>query len=198
MARKKANKTPAAPTVRQASVQDLHAAIAGPTPPLVVDVRTPMEFGGGHVPGAVNVPLDQFGRVLGDPSGPMANDRDLWVVCRSGGRSSQAANMAKQAGRSATNVVGGTMAWRSAGFDTEPAGTGGPDLTLPFLASATLGLAPFSPEPHLVEKLRWLATGQPFAPIDVFDLLMHGAPFVWLAWTLWRRFGPKPATASAP
>lgn len=191
MARKKAKNRPAAASVRQASVQDLAAALEGDDPPLVVDVRTPMEFGGGHVPGAVNVPLDRFGRVLADPDGPLANRRDLWVVCRSGGRSSQAANMAKQAGRSATNVAGGTMAWRGAGFDTEPAGTGGPDLTMPVLASATLGLAPFTPEPHLVEKLRWLATGQPFAAIDVFDLLMHGAPFMWLAWTLWRRYGPK-------
>ena len=39
-----------------------------------------------------------------------------------------------------------------------------------------LGLAPFRPEPHLVEKLRMLADGQLTRPLDVFDLLMHGAP----------------------
>ena len=50
-------------------------------------------------------------------------------------------------------------------------------------ACATIGLAPFVPEPHVVEKLRWLATGQPFRPIDLFDLLMHGAPWLWLGWT---------------
>lgn len=54
---------------------------------------------------------------------------------------------------------------------------------LPAVACATLGLAPFTPEPHVVEKLRWLATGHPFRPIDVFDLLMHGAPWIWLGWT---------------
>lgn len=43
---------------------------------------------------------------------------------------------------------------------------------------ATLGLAPFSPEPHIVEKLRLLFTGNLTAPVDVFDLLMHGAPFI--------------------
>ena len=42
-------------------------------------------------------------------------------------------------------------------------------------ASLMLGLAPFVPEPHLVEKIRWLFTGHPFAPIDVFDLFLHGA-----------------------
>jgi len=42
-------------------------------------------------------------------------------------------------------------------------------------ASLLLGLAPFAPEPHLVEKIRWLFTGQPFRPIDVFDLFLHGS-----------------------
>jgi hypothetical protein len=54
-------------------------------------------------------------------------------------------------------------------------------LLWPLAAALTLGLAPIAPEPHLVEKLRWLATGHPFAPIDVFDVFMHGAPWVWLA-----------------
>ena len=43
---------------------------------------------------------------------------------------------------------------------------------------ATLGLAPFSPEPHIVEKLRLLFTGNLTATIDVFDLVMHGSPFI--------------------
>ena len=38
-----------------------------------------------------------------------------------------------------------------------------------------LGLAPFVPEPHLVEKIRMLANGELNRPIDVFDLIMHGA-----------------------
>ena len=42
-------------------------------------------------------------------------------------------------------------------------------------ASLLLGLAPFAPEPHLFEKIRWLFTGHPFRPIDVFDLFLHGA-----------------------
>jgi len=41
-------------------------------------------------------------------------------------------------------------------------------------ASLLLGLAPFVPEPHLVEKIRWLFTGHAFRPIDVFDLFLHG------------------------
>lgn len=60
-------------------------------------------------------------------------------------------------------------------------------LQMPLMASLTLGLAPFVPEPHVVEKLRMLFTAPAtLAPIDVFDLLMHGAPWVWLAVTLVR------------
>ena len=44
-----------------------------------------------------------------------------------------------------------------------------------------LGLAPFRPEPHLVEKLRMLANGQLSAPIDIFDLFLHGAPLLLVA-----------------
>ncbi len=55
-------------------------------------------------------------------------------------------------------------------------------LGAPLLACLTLGLAPFVPEPHVVEKLRWvLSGGAGMKPIDVFDLLLHGAPWVWLA-----------------
>lgn len=44
----------------------------------------------------------------------------------------------------------------------------------------TLGLAPFVPEPHIWEKLKMLAAGDLRKPIDIFDLLMHGLPFVLL------------------
>ena len=42
----------------------------------------------------------------------------------------------------------------------------------------TLGLAPFVPQPHVVEKLRMLFSGTLVRPIDMFDLAMHGAPWV--------------------
>ena len=44
----------------------------------------------------------------------------------------------------------------------------------------TLGLAPFSPEPHIWEKLKMLAAGNLSRPVDIFDLLLHGFPFVLL------------------
>jgi hypothetical protein len=46
----------------------------------------------------------------------------------------------------------------------------------------TLGLAPFVPEPHVWEKLKMLAAGTLSRPLDIFDLLYHGVP--WLLLTL--------------
>ena len=43
----------------------------------------------------------------------------------------------------------------------------------------TWGLAPFLPEPHIWEKLQMLAAGELVRPIDIFDLVLHGLP--WLA-----------------
>ena len=67
----------------------------------------------------------------------------------------------------------------------QSATAGPPPIAPPLIASLALGLAPFSPEPHLVGKIRWVAGGAVgMAPMDWFDLVMHGAPVVWLAWTL--------------
>ncbi|MCC0022192.1 MAG: RND transporter [Nitratireductor sp.] len=49
---------------------------------------------------------------------------------------------------------------------------------LVIIACLTLGLAPFVPEPHIWEKLKMLAGGTLTRPIDIFDLLMHAAPFI--------------------
>lgn len=53
------------------------------------------------------------------------------------------------------------------------------------LASLTLGLAPFFPEPHIWEKIRWIASGQmPNESIYWLDLLMHGSPWLLLILSL--------------
>lgn len=47
------------------------------------------------------------------------------------------------------------------------------------LGSLTLGMAPFAPQPHLLEKILMLINGTLARPIDIFDLCMHGAfPFL--------------------
>ncbi len=49
------------------------------------------------------------------------------------------------------------------------------------IASLTLGLAPFTPEPHLLGKIKWVLGGAiGMKPMDWFDLMLHGFPFILL------------------
>lgn len=70
-------------------------------------------------------------------------------------------------------------------------------LALPLMASLSLGLAPFVPEPHVIGKLTWVAGGaNGMALMDWLDLAFHGAPWVWLLGELvaaaWRQWAPAP------
>lgn len=59
------------------------------------------------------------------------------------------------------------------------------NIQIAFLASITLGLAPFTPEPHLWGKLKWIyggANGMQFK--DWFDVLLHGTPWLVLIFLL--------------
>lgn len=49
-----------------------------------------------------------------------------------------------------------------------------------------LGLAPFYPQPHIVEKLRMLMAGTLKRPIDIFDLFWHAWPFALLIFRIVR------------
>ncbi|HSH05092.1 MAG TPA: RND transporter [Anaerolineae bacterium] len=51
---------------------------------------------------------------------------------------------------------------------------------LVLLACVTLGLAPFVPEPHVWEKIKMLIGGELSRPIDIFDLILHGIPWLLL------------------
>jgi hypothetical protein len=61
------------------------------------------------------------------------------------------------------------------------------------LAAGWMAIAPITPEPHLVEKLRLLAQGQLVRALDIFDLVMHATPLWLVALKLWRqRRAPRP------
>lgn len=78
---------------------------------IVIDVRTAAELNGelGSLDGARNIPLQLLpGKVKELP-------RDtVYVVCRTGNRSAQAAAMLRTGGIAAFNVEGGMVAWRAA------------------------------------------------------------------------------------
>jgi rhodanese-related sulfurtransferase len=79
----------------------------------VVDVRTPAEWGGGHIPQAQHVPLDS---ILARPRDVLKGDNVIFV-CQVGQRSALAAEMAAAVGfKTLYNLEGGTDAWVRAGY----------------------------------------------------------------------------------
>lgn len=97
-------------TIPQCSVTELKAAIE--TGATVIDVREVGEYQSGHVPSAINIPLSVLPARLADA--PPADV--LYLICRSGARSADATRQFTAAGRQATNVAGGTLAWVDAGL----------------------------------------------------------------------------------
>jgi NADPH-dependent 2,4-dienoyl-CoA reductase/sulfur reductase-like enzyme/rhodanese-related sulfurtransferase len=69
----------------------------------LVDVRAPKEFAGGHVTGAVNIPLDELRSRLGE----LPRDRKIAVYCQVGQRGYLATRILRQADLDAVNVGGG-------------------------------------------------------------------------------------------
>lgn len=71
---------------------------------LLVDVRTPEEFQGGHVPGSVNISVDEIDRL--EQAIP-DKDAVILVYCRSGNRSATAAQALKDMGYKVIFDLGG-------------------------------------------------------------------------------------------
>jgi len=91
------------------SVQQLHEAAKSGA--LVLDVREPFEYAEGHVEGSLLVPL----ATVAARAGEFAKDEPVYVFCRSGNRSLQAAQTLVAAGFSdVRNVEGGILAWTAA------------------------------------------------------------------------------------
>lgn len=79
----------------------------------VLDVRSPAEFEGVHIPGAYNVPLDTLGEHAEDIQRHV--EEPVVLVCRSGMRASQAEQRLAGAGMGNVKVLeGGMLAWEQA------------------------------------------------------------------------------------
>jgi rhodanese-related sulfurtransferase len=84
--------------------------------PTLIDVRTPAEFEAGHIPGAVNVPLDELKSSLDQLCTALDEHHDVVLVCRSGARAGQAQEALTSAGLSAPAVLrGGIVDWEATG-----------------------------------------------------------------------------------
>ncbi len=81
---------------------------------VLVDVRTPQEFGEGRLPGSLNAPVETFDAA----SIPVEAGRETILYCRSARRSEQAAQMlAEHTSGTVRHLAGGIIAWEEAGGD---------------------------------------------------------------------------------
>ena len=76
---------------------------------ILLDVRTPEEYGGGHVPGSRNLPLQQIEKITAIAE---KKETPLFVYCQSGARSRQAANLLERMGYENVNNIGGMSAYQ--------------------------------------------------------------------------------------
>jgi rhodanese-related sulfurtransferase len=94
---------------------DLRVLMDSATPPRVLDVRTPGEFGSVHIPGAYSVPLDLLREHRDEIVAHL--DQTVVLVCRSGQRAIQAEQALRKAGLMNVHVLeGGITAWEANGF----------------------------------------------------------------------------------
>ena len=90
---------------------------------LVLDVRTPEEFAGGHLDKAVNV--DWNGGGFDAWMKKIDKEANIFVYCLSGGRSGSAGAALRQAGfKHVTEMEGGMMKWKAAGLPVSGGGSG--------------------------------------------------------------------------
>lgn len=103
--------------VRPMSPWGLRRALRKPSPPIVLDVRTPAEYRLFHIPGAVNLPYPftskALAATLADP------DRPVVVVCMTGHRSPPSVQHLQRDGFSnVRNLTWGMSAWKLLGGET--------------------------------------------------------------------------------
>jgi rhodanese-related sulfurtransferase len=95
------------PTIR---VPELQEKRQNGRPPVVLDVRQPLEYRSGHIAGAKLIPLGDLDKRLNE----LPRDREIVCICATGHRSIPAANKLISAGYRAINLENGMLAWRAA------------------------------------------------------------------------------------
>jgi glyoxylase-like metal-dependent hydrolase (beta-lactamase superfamily II)/rhodanese-related sulfurtransferase len=98
------------------SVEEVKHLLDTQKPAVLLDVRNPEELQGplGHLPGVMNIPVEELPRRLGELDA--FKDRLLLTICKSGGRAHTAAQILMQSGFQDVRVLmGGMTAWRQAG-----------------------------------------------------------------------------------
>ncbi|NVO33413.1 rhodanese-like domain-containing protein [Hymenobacter lapidiphilus] len=100
---------PAAPAYQNLTPAEFSAALRQ-LGTVLLDVRRPDEFAGGHLPGAVNI--DVTAPDFGSRVAALDNTHPTLVYCRSGARSATAASQLSKAGFGhVANLLGGVLDW---------------------------------------------------------------------------------------
>lgn len=95
---------------RTAKPADIAAELEAGRPANVLDVRTPQEWSGGHIAGALHIPVDDIQKRLHEVP---RDGRKLFVICAGGGRSQAAAAfLANRGYLNIHNVEGGMNSWK--------------------------------------------------------------------------------------
>lgn len=81
----------------------------------LIDVRTPTEFTNGHIEGAINLDIKRSDFV-DEANKTLDKTRKVYLYCRSGARSMQAANKLAKEGYQIVNLKGGIMEWEGEGL----------------------------------------------------------------------------------
>jgi thioredoxin 1 len=102
--------------MQEISVKDLESKMPLGEKSLLIDVRTPDEYSRGHIPGAINKPIE----TIQNQSVDLGFYDEIFINCLTGGRSSQACQILVDLGlTSVRNVSGGVSAWEVSGFEVE-------------------------------------------------------------------------------
>ena len=76
---------------------------------IIIDVRTPGEYRDGHIPGVVNIPLDELEKRIGE----IPKDKKVVLICRTGSRSAQGTRLLRSKGfNNVYNSTGGMSTWK--------------------------------------------------------------------------------------
>lgn len=98
-------------TAVQHAYQHWNQGASSAVPFVFIDVRTPEEYAEGHIEGAVLIPVQELAERINE----VPKDKQVYLYCRSGRRSADAAGMLAKAGyTNIENVLGGITTWKEA------------------------------------------------------------------------------------
>lgn len=89
-----------APFVRKSTINKIAEEAVNDSNSILLDVRTREEYKSGHIPGSINIPLDELSAIN------IEKNKKLYVYCLSGGRSASACSLLKKHGYDVENIGG--------------------------------------------------------------------------------------------